>query len=69
MTRRLMRYMRREDMTMRYFDYNAESDTEELMFLIGKLESFAAFVDSHEDIDIDKKTCAALLGFELKENK
>lgn len=54
-----------------YFDYNAESDTEELMFLVGKLEAFAGFVDSHEDIDIDidRKTCAAILGFELKENK
>lgn len=52
-----------------YFDYNAESDTEELMFLAGKLEAFAGFVDSHEDIDIDRKTCAAILGFELKENK
>lgn len=52
-----------------YFEYNAESDTEELMFLVGKLEAFAAFVDSHEDIDIDRKTCAAILGFELKENK
>ena len=52
-----------------YFDYDAESDTEELMLLVGRLEAFAGFVDSHEDIDIDRKTCAALLGFELKENK
>ena len=52
-----------------YFDYDAESDTEELMLLAGRLEAFAGFVDSHEDIDIDRKTCAAILGFELKENK
>lgn len=52
-----------------YFDYDAESDTEELMLLVGRLEAFAGFVDSHEDIDVDRKTCAAILGFELKENK
>lgn len=52
-----------------HFDYDAESDTEELMLLVGRLEAFAGFVDSHEDIDIDRKTCAAILGFELKENK
>ena len=28
-----------------YFDYDAESDTEELMLLVGRLEAFAGFVD------------------------
>lgn len=50
-------------MEKRYFDFTPERSEEEYALLVGRLEAFAACVDSKNYIE--KELIASMLGFEL----
>lgn len=47
-------------------DYIPENPAEELFELVGRIKAFAAYVNNSK-YDIDRRTCADMLGFKLKE--
>lgn len=49
-------------------NYTPENVEEELFELVGRVKAFADYVNVCK-ISVDRKTCAAILGFELKEEK
>lgn len=52
----------------KYIDYVAETDKEEYAILVGRLEAFAAYVNSQK-YSIDREICSKILGFELEEER
>ena len=53
---------------MNKLDYVPENPAEELFELIGRVKAFTDYVNVCK-FAIDRETCAAILGFELKEEK
>ena len=47
-------------------DYVPENPAEELFELVGRIKAFAAYVNNSK-YDIDRRTCADMLGFKLNE--
>lgn len=47
-------------------DYVPENPAEELFELVGRIKAFSAYVNNSK-YDIDRRTCADMLGFKLKE--
>lgn len=45
-------------------DFRAETVTEEYAELVGRLKAFKAYLNSGENIIIDKKLCIAMLGLD-----
>lgn len=48
----------------KYIDFTPETASEEYALLAGRVEAFAAYV-AQEQYNIERKVCAAMLGFEL----
>lgn len=51
---------------MSKLDYTPENPAEELFELVGRIKAFAAYVNSTE-YNIERKLCASMLGFELRD--
>lgn len=45
-------------------DFRAETVAEEYAELVGRLKAFKAYLDSGENVLIDKKICIAMLGLD-----
>lgn len=45
-------------------DFRAETVAEEYAELVGRLKAFKAYLNSSENIIIDKKICIAMLGLD-----
>lgn len=52
----------------KYIDFTPETASEEYALLAGRVEAFAAYV-AQEQYNIERKVCAAMLGFELPEEQ
>lgn len=50
------------------FDYIPENPAEELFELVGRVKAFESYVNATKH-PIQRDLCAAILGFELKEDK
>lgn len=48
----------------KYIDFTPETASEKYALLAGQVEAFAAYV-AQEQYNIERKVCAAMLGFEL----